>query len=149
MRGLNSGASCRVSSSRHKWGSIFRNKKRKGRKKKALHHKLSQQQLCCSLRLKASSSSRKEGNALKRLSFPLIPSFVPSSSVVGRLMTLLTFPVTVALRLEQLRVANYMVFFFLYILCFWSIELQHYKHHRIHEIGGEESRVAAVFVTVD
>lgn len=111
----------------------------KKNKKKTLHHKLSQQQLCGSLRLKASSSSRKEGNALKRPSFPLIPSFVPSSSVVGRLMTLLTLPVAVALRLEELWVANYMMgfFFYIYILCFWSIELQHYKHHRIHEIGGK------------
>lgn len=29
---------------------------------------------------------------------------------------------------------------FLYIWCFWSIELQHYKHRRIHELGGKESR---------
>lgn len=65
-------------------------------KERTLHHKLSQQQLCNSHRLQASSSSWKEGNALKLLSFPLIPSFVSASSVVGRLMTLLTFPIMAA-----------------------------------------------------
>lgn len=29
---------------------------------------------------------------------------------------------------------------YIYILCFWSIELQHYKHHRIHSIVGKEGR---------
>lgn len=65
-------------------------------KERTLHHKLSQQQLCNSHRLQASSSSWKEGNTLKLLSFPLIPSFVSASSVVGRLMTLLTFPIMAA-----------------------------------------------------
>lgn len=109
---------------------------------RTLHHKLSQQQLCNSHRLQASSSSSswKEGNTLKLLSFPLIPSFVSPSSVVGRLMTLLTFPIMAALRLEVHRIASNMYFLGGDILCFWSIELQHYKHHRIHEIGGIESR---------
>lgn len=53
---------------------------------------------------------------LKRLSFPLIPSFVSSSSVVGRLMALLTFPIMAALRLEEHRIATNILFVFFWFL---------------------------------
>lgn len=58
---------------------------------------------------------------------------------------LLTVPVTAALRPEERRVANNVLLFF-YILrfFFWSIELQHYKRHRIREIGGKEGRRGGV-----
>lgn len=141
VRGFNNDASCRVSPSHHKWGSIFRNKKRK-EWKKIKKNASSQAVAAAAVRQPPAESIIiiKEGG--KRTETAFI-SFNPLVCAVVFCCWQANDP-SHSSRSSGAETGGALgcklydgFFFYIYILCFWSIELQHYKHHRIHEIGGK------------